>query len=67
LVPGWKKILKVMPVGSHWTLFIPPEMGYGARGVGSTVGPNELLIFDVELLATRDTSTGPDNGPVITR
>jgi FKBP-type peptidyl-prolyl cis-trans isomerase FklB len=66
LVAGWKQVLKVMPVGSHWVLYIPPELGYGVRGVGLDVGPNETLIYDVELLATRDT-TGPVNGPSITR
>lgn len=66
LVAGWKQVLKVMPVGSHWKIFIPPELGYGARGVGAEVGPNELLIFDLELLATRDT-TGPGAQPAVER
>ena len=42
-----------MPVGSHWKLYIPPQMGYGERGVGADIGPNETLIFDVELLGTK--------------
>jgi FKBP-type peptidyl-prolyl cis-trans isomerase FklB len=53
LVAGWKQVLKLMPVGSHWQVFIPPSLGYGDRGVGADVGPNELLIFDIELLGTR--------------
>jgi len=53
LVAGWKQALKLMPVGSHWILYIPPVLGYGERGVGAEVGPNELLVFDVELLGAR--------------
>jgi len=53
LIPGWKQALKLMPVGSHWKLYIPPQMGYGERGVGADIGPNETLIFDVELLGAK--------------
>ncbi len=53
LIAGWKEALKLMPVGSHWKLYIPPQMGYGERGVGSDIGPNETLVFDVELLGTQ--------------
>jgi FKBP-type peptidyl-prolyl cis-trans isomerase len=53
LIAGWKEALKLMPVGSHWKLYIPPQLGYGERGVGADIGPNEALIFDVELLATQ--------------
>lgn len=50
LIAGWKQALKLMPVGSHWKLWIPPQLGYGERGVGADIGPNETLVFDVELL-----------------
>ena len=52
LIAGWKEALKLMPVGSHWTLYIPPVLAYGERGVGADIGPNEALVFDVELLGT---------------
>jgi FKBP-type peptidyl-prolyl cis-trans isomerase len=52
LIPGWREALELMPVGSRWQLFIPPEQGYGIRGAG-LVGPNELLTVEVELLAIR--------------
>jgi FKBP-type peptidyl-prolyl cis-trans isomerase FklB len=51
LILGWKEALKLMPTGSRWTIVIPPQMAYGARGVGSDIGPNETLVFDVELVA----------------
>jgi FKBP-type peptidyl-prolyl cis-trans isomerase FklB len=53
VIPGWREALKLMPVGSTWQLFIPPQLAYGTRGSGSAVGPNATLIFDVELLAIK--------------
>jgi UDP-GlcNAc:undecaprenyl-phosphate/decaprenyl-phosphate GlcNAc-1-phosphate transferase len=53
VIPGWREALKLMPVGSKWQIFVPPELGYGARGGGrrSRIGPNETLVFEVYLVA----------------
>ena len=53
LISGWKEALKLMPTGSKWKIFIPSQLAYGERGVGSDIGPNETLIFEVELLAIK--------------
>lgn len=53
LIAGWKEALRLMPVGSKWQLFIPAKAAYGERGVGTDIGPNEMLIFDVELLSIK--------------
>lgn len=53
LIAGWKEAMKLMPVGSTWKLFVPPQLAYGERGVGSEIGPNELLIFDVEIVSIK--------------
>jgi FKBP-type peptidyl-prolyl cis-trans isomerase FklB len=50
VIPGWQEALKQMPVGSKWHLVIPPDQAYGERGAGNTLGPNETLIFEVELV-----------------
>jgi FKBP-type peptidyl-prolyl cis-trans isomerase len=62
IITGWQEALKLMPVGSKWQLFIPPQLAYGARGAGRDIGPNATLIFDVELLgikAGNDTPATP--------
>lgn len=50
VIGGWVEALQLMPVGSKYRLFIPPDLAYGPRGAGGTIGPNSTLIFDVELL-----------------
>lgn len=51
VIAGWVEALQLMPVGSKWQLYIPSGLAYGAHGAGQSIGPNETLIFDVELLA----------------
>jgi FKBP-type peptidyl-prolyl cis-trans isomerase FklB len=53
LIPGWKQALAMMPTGSKWQVIIPSQFAYGERGVGSDIGPNEVLVFDLELLAIK--------------
>ncbi len=52
-LPGWREALKIMPVGSKWRLFIPPQLAYGEHGSGRYVGPNATLIYELELLAIK--------------
>lgn len=50
VIQGWQLALQKMKVGSKWMLFIPPAMAYGENGAPPKIGPNEVLIFEVELL-----------------
>ena len=50
LIQGWQEALQIMPVGSKWRLYIPSELGYGARGAGADIPGGATLIFDLELL-----------------
>lgn len=54
VIPGWTEALQLMSEGSKWELYIPADLGYGAGGQGP-IGPNSVLIFEVELL-TADVS-----------
>jgi len=53
VIQGWQEALQLMPVGSKWKVFIPSELAYGAQGAGGDIGPNETLIFEMELLAIK--------------
>jgi FKBP-type peptidyl-prolyl cis-trans isomerase len=55
VIPGWTEILQEMPVGSTFIATIPPQLAYGERGSPPNIGPNEVLIFKIELL---DITTG---------
>ena len=52
VIPGWQEALQIMKEGDKWRLVVPPELGYGAAGVGPIPG-NTTLIFEVELIKVR--------------
>ena len=53
LIPGWVEALQLMQVGDKWMLYIPSDLAYGERGAGGAIGPNQTLIFEIELLGVR--------------
>ncbi len=50
VIAGWTEGLQLMPEGAKFEFYVPPELAYGASGTGGGIGPNEALIFVVELL-----------------
>ena len=50
VIPGWTEALQLMKEGAKWQLVVPSQLAYGPGGTGGTIGPNQTLLFDVELL-----------------
>ncbi len=50
VISGWTEALQLMKEGDKWQLYIPSDLAYGQRGSGPDIGPNEVLVFDIELL-----------------
>ncbi len=50
IIEGWREALLLMPEGSKWQLFVPPQLAYGEQGSGRYVGPNATLVYELELL-----------------
>jgi FKBP-type peptidyl-prolyl cis-trans isomerase FklB len=51
LIKGLTEALQLMEEGAKWQLFIPSSLAYGEKGAGNVIGPNETLIFEIELIS----------------
>lgn len=50
VIPGFREALSLMHVGDRWQVFVPSALAYGEQGAGVDIGPNETLIFELNLL-----------------
>ena len=53
VIPGWDQGVEGMKVGGRRRLAIPPQLAYGKRGAGGVIGPDETLVFVVDLMGVR--------------
>lgn len=53
VIPGWQEALQLMKPGATWMLYIPAKLAYGSQGAGGLIGPNETLIFKVDLISVK--------------
>jgi len=53
VIPGWDQGVAGMKVGGRRRITIPPMLAYGKRGAGGAIGPDETLVFVVDLVGVR--------------
>jgi FKBP-type peptidyl-prolyl cis-trans isomerase FklB len=58
VVPGWQEALPLMKAGSKWRIYLPPALGYGEQGSPPAIEPNEVLVFEIQLLGSRPAGAG---------
>jgi len=63
VIPGWTEALQMMPVGSKWDLAIPASLAYGADAPPE-IGPNSVLLFEVEVLGIKPPDASAKPGAV---
>jgi FKBP-type peptidyl-prolyl cis-trans isomerase FklB len=54
VIKGWTEVLQLMPVGSKWQVFVPSDLAYGSHSPAPEIGPNSMLIFEIDLLSIQE-------------
>ena len=61
VVPGFREAVGMMPKGAKWMIYVPSDLAYGSQRRSDLIGPNQLLLFEVELVDVRELSA-PETG-----
>ena len=61
VIQGWQEALQLMKEGAKWQIYVPSKLAYGGRSAGNGIGPNETLIFDLELLKVNSKDDAPQH------
>jgi FKBP-type peptidyl-prolyl cis-trans isomerase FklB len=61
VIKGWQEALPLMKEGAKWQVYIPSDLAYGPRGAGGDIGPNEVLIFDIELVSVKEAAADAES------
>jgi FKBP-type peptidyl-prolyl cis-trans isomerase len=61
VINGVKEALTNMPIGAKWKIFIPGNLAYGEKRRSGAIGPNQLLIFELELIEIKDAAPAPED------
>jgi FKBP-type peptidyl-prolyl cis-trans isomerase len=61
VIKGWQEALPLMKEGAKWQVYIPADLAYGPRGAGAAIGPNEALIFDIELVSVKEAAANAES------
>jgi FKBP-type peptidyl-prolyl cis-trans isomerase FklB len=59
MIRGWQDVIPRMHVGDRWKVVIPPQLAYGEAGALPRIGPNEALVFEIQLLDIKPPSDKP--------
>lgn len=66
VIKGFEEALTNMPIGARWMVYVPAELGYGERSPGGIIGPNQTLVFDLELVDIVKPDPNAPKQPAIT-
>ncbi len=58
VIKGWQEVVPLMKEGAKWQVAIPSDMAYGPQGAGNAIGPNQTLVFDIELVKVHEQTPG---------
>jgi FKBP-type peptidyl-prolyl cis-trans isomerase FklB len=59
VIRGWQDVIPRMHIGDRWKVVIPPQLAYGEDGMLPRIGPNEALVFEIELLDIKSATDKP--------